>query len=149
LSEHTTLGVLYLYQNFDFERNQRVIGAQSRTVIHSMTASFAWQLAPSVALSVFGGPQYIPSEEYFIQSPALPGGGATVVVNPLFRTQWNEAAGGTLTKQAEKAAFNLMVQRSVTNGGGLLTAVTSSSIGIGARRKLQRGWDASFNVTYA
>ena len=148
LSEHTTLGVLYLYQNFDFEGSQSVIGAQSRIAVHSVLASFAWQLSPSVALSVFGGPQYIPSEEYFVPSPTLPGGGVTVG-NPLFRSQWNEAAGGTLTKQVEKTAFNLMVQRSVTDGGGLLTAVTSSSLGVGARRKLRRGWDASLNVTYA
>lgn len=148
LSEHTTLGVLYLYQNFNFAGNQSVIGAQSRIATHSVLASFAWQLSPSVALSVFGGPQYIPSEEYFVPSPTLPGGGVTVA-NPLFRSQWNEAAGGRLTKQAEKTAFNLMVQRSVTDGGGLLTAVTSSSLGVGARRKLRRGWDASLNVTCA
>jgi hypothetical protein len=148
LSEHTTLGVLYLYQNFSFEGSQSVIGAQSRITTHSVLASFAWRLSPSVALSVFGGPQYIPSEEYFVPSPTLPGSGVTVA-NPLFRSQWNEAAGGRLTKQGEKTAFNLIAQRTVTNGGGLLTAVTSSTVGVGARRKLLRGWDASLNVTYA
>jgi len=148
LSEHTSLGVMYFYQKFNFARSQTLIGAQSPTITHSVLASFAWQLAPSVTLSVFGGPQYIPSEEYFVQSPTLPGGGRTVE-NPLFRSQWNEAVGGALTKQVEKTAFNLTVQRSVTNGGGVLTAVTSSSVGIGASRKLRRGWDASSNLTFA
>ena len=148
ISEHTSLGVVYLYQDFNFARNQSLIGAQSRTVTHSVFASFAWQLAPSVTLSVFGGPQYIPSEEYFVQSPILPGGSGTIV-NPLFRSQWNEAAGGALTKQAEKTAFSLTAQRSVSNGGGLLTAAISSSVGMGASRKLRRGWDANFNLTFA
>jgi hypothetical protein len=148
LSEHTTLGVLYLYQHFDFEGTQSVIGAQSTISTHSVLASFAWQLSPSVAFSVFGGPQYIPSHEYFVQSSTLPGG-TVALSNPLFRSQWNEAVGGTLTKQAERTAFNLTAQRSVTNGGGLLTAVTSSSVGIGARRKLRTGWNASMNVTCA
>jgi hypothetical protein len=148
LSEHVTLGALYLYQNFNFENGQSVIGAQSRTTAHSLLASFAWQLSPSVMLSVFGGPQYIPSEEYFVQS-STPPGGSVAVANPLFRAQWNEAAGGVLTKQVEKTSLNLTAQRSVTNGGGLLTSVTSSTVGIGARRKLHRGWDTSFYLTFA
>jgi hypothetical protein len=146
LTEHTSLGVLYLYQDLNFRRNLTPIGARYRTVVHGLLASVAWQLSPSVELMVFGGPQYTPSQEYIVQSPALPGGGGTVA-NPLFRSQWNTAAGGTLTKQAEKTAFNLTAQRSVTNGGGVLTAVTSSSVAIGAHRKLARGWEASLNVT--
>jgi len=144
-SEHTTLGVLYLYQDFSFGRSQSLIAVQSRSVTHSVLASFAWQLSPSVKASVFGGPQYIPSEEYFVQSLRQ----GSQFANPFFPSQWNVAAGGTLTKQGEKTAFDLTVQRTVTNGGGLLTAVTSSSVGIGVRRKLQRGWDASWNVTCA
>jgi hypothetical protein len=148
LSEHTSLGLLYLYQDFTFERSQSLIGAQSGVVTHSALASLAWQLAPSVAISVFGGPQYVPSQHYFVQSPALPGGTGGLM-SPAFPARWDVAAGGTLTKKGEKNALNLTAQRMVTNGGGLLAAATNSSVGIGAGRKLQRRWDAGLNLSLA
>jgi hypothetical protein len=147
-SERTTLGVLYLYQSLNSGNSQSLIGARSHILTHSVLASFAWQLAPSVALTVFGGPQYIPSEVYSVQSPILPGGSGAIV-NPFFPAQWNWSAGGTLTKRVEKTALSFSAQRMVTNGGGLFTSATSSTLQFQVRRKLKSRWDASFNLTSA
>jgi hypothetical protein len=147
-SEHTTLGALYLYQDFNFENSQSVIGAQSRIVAHSALASFAWQMAPSVALSVFGGPQYTPPEAYSLPFSAVPRVGGTFA-NPISPARCAWSGGGTLRKKTERTALSFSAQRVVSNGGGLLAAATSSSGGIGASRKLRRGWDATFNLTLA
>jgi hypothetical protein len=148
LSEHTTMGVLYQFQSLKFAGIQNTFDANAHIFTHSILASFARQLSPSVELTVFGGPQYVQPKGYSKQSSALPEESG-LSVGPALRTPLNPALGLTLTKQAARMVFDLSAQRMVTNGGGLLSAATMSSIGIGVGRNLRRDWDATLNVNCA
>jgi hypothetical protein len=137
LSPHITLGVVYGFQNIRF-------GQDSRTLVHSAFFSYAQQISPSLMIRVFGGPQYSRLEELF----SLPSDSFLLQV-PISRTDWNWAIGGALTKRLDRTAFQLTTQRQVTNGGGLVGAVVSTSVGANVRRRLSRRWDAIWSGTYA
>ena len=137
LSPHNTLGVDYRFQNIHF-------GQDSRTLVHSAFFSYAQQISPSLTMSVFGGPQYSRLKELF-SLPSDP----FLLQAPVSRTDWNWAIGGALTKRLDRTVFQLTTQHQVSNGGGLIGAVVSTSVGAGVRRRLSRRWDAIWNGTYA
>jgi hypothetical protein len=60
------------------------------------------------------------------------------------QVEW--AGGGTVTKEAGKFAFLASAQRIVTDGGGFLAYVTSSSVDAGLRRQLGNRWDVALDV---
>jgi opacity protein-like surface antigen len=137
LSPHTTLGMDYQYEDISF-------GPDSRTLVHSAFFSYAQQVSPSLTLSVFGGPQFSRLHEVI----ALPLGPFMFRI-PISLATSNWALGGTVTKQADKTAFQLTAQHQVSDGGGLLGAVVSSSVGTSVRRRLPGRWDASWSAGYA
>jgi AMIN domain-containing protein len=137
LSRHTTVGIDYQYKDIRF-------GSDSRTLVHSAFFSYARQVSPSLTLSVFGGPQFSHLNEVII----FPLGPFTLRV-PVSLPTSNWALGGTLTKQLDKTAFQLTAQHQVSDGGGLLGAVVSSSAGVSARRRLPGRWDAIGSASYA
>jgi hypothetical protein len=137
LSRHTTLGIDYQYKEIRF-------GSDSRTHVHSAFFSYAQQVSPSLTLSVFGGPQFSRLNELII----FPLGPFTVRV-PVSLPTSNWALGAALTKQLDKTAFQLTAQHQVSDGGGLLGAVVSSSAGASARRRLPGRWDAIGSAGYA
>lgn len=141
VTNHTTVGLQYVFDDMSFGGNSLLLPS-SRTVIHSAFLSWAWQPAPSVTITAFGGPQYILPGAYPAQSGSLPGSGLFPVTG-ISPPQWQGAAGVTLSKQVRKTAFTLSVMRSASNGGGLLTSVTSSSADVGVRRHFMRRWDVS------
>jgi hypothetical protein len=137
LSRHTTLGIDYQYKDIRF-------GSDSRTLVHSAFFSYAQQVSPGLTLSVFGGPQFSHLNEVVI----FPLGPFTVRA-PVSLPTSNWALGGMLTKQLDKTAFQLTAQHQVSDGGGLLGAVVSSSAGANARRRLPGRWDAIWSAGYA
>lgn len=137
LSRHTTVGIEYLYEDIRF-------GPDSRTLVQSTFFSYAQQVSPSLNVSVFGGPQSSRLHEVVI----LPLSTFMLRI-PVFQTGWNWAIGGILTKQLRKTAFQLTAQREVSNGGGLLGAVVSSSSQASVRRRLRGRWDAICSAGYA
>jgi AMIN domain len=137
LTRHITLGGNYLLQDIRF-------GANSRTRVHSAFFSYAQQLSRSVTVSVFGGPQYLHNHDLFL----LPLGPSTLEI-PINEATWHWAMGGTLTKQIDKSAFQLTAQHQVSNGGGLIGAVVSTSAGASLRQRLPGRWDAIWSGSYA
>lgn len=137
LTRHTTLGIDYQYEDIRF-------GSDSWTLVQSAFISYAQQVSPSLTLSVFGGPQFSRLNEVIV----FPLGPFTVRV-PVSLPTSNWALGGTLTKQSDVTAFQLTAQRQVSDGGGLLGAVVSSSAGASARRRLPGRWDAIWRAGYA
>jgi hypothetical protein len=137
LSRHTTLGIDYQYKDIRF-------GSDSRTLVHSAFFSYAQQVSPSLTLSAFGGPQFSRVKEVI----TFPLGPFTIRV-PVSLPSSNWALGGMLTKQLDKTAFQLTAQHQVSDGGGLLGAVVSSSAGASARRRLPGRWDANWSAAYA
>jgi len=137
LSLHTTLGATYQFQDIFF-------GPDSRTVVNSVFFTYAQQFSPSVTISAFGGPQYSRLNELILFSS-----GPLTAQAPVSLTEWNWALGGTLTKRLDGTAFQLAAQHQISNGGGLIGAVESTSVGVSARRRLHGRWDASWSGNYA
>ena len=137
LSLHTTVGIEYLYEDIRF-------GPDSQTLVHSAFFSYEQQVSPSVTLSAFGGPQFSRLHEVVI----LPLSTLTLRI-PAFQTGLNWAVGGILTKQSRKTAFQLSAQHEVSDGGGLLGAVVSSSSRASVRRRLPGRWETIWSAGYA
>jgi hypothetical protein len=137
LSLHTTLGANYQFLDIQF-------GPASRTLVHSFFISYAQQVSPSVTISIFGGPQHSHLNE--IVPVAI---GPLTFQVPVLQAGWNWAMGGTLTKRLDRTVFLLTAQHQVSNGGGLIGAVNSTSIGASVRRQLPGRWDAVWSGNYA
>jgi hypothetical protein len=60
---------------------------------------------------------------------------------------WPWTAGGSLAKTTEKTGLQFSGGRAVTDGGGLLTTLTSTYATLGLNRRLIRRWSASCSVT--
>jgi AMIN domain len=137
LSLHTTLGANYQFLDILF-------GPDSRTLVHSFFFSYAQQLSPSVTISVFGGPQHSHSNE--IVPLAI---GPFTFHIPVVLAGWNWAMGSTVTKRLDRTVFLVTAQHQVSNGGGLIGAVISTSIGASVRRQIPGRWDAVWSGNYA
>jgi hypothetical protein len=137
LSLHTTLGANYLFQDISF-------GPDSRSLVNGFFFSYAQQFSPTVTMSIFGGPQHSHTNE--IVPVAF---GPLTLQVPVVLAGWNWAMGGTLTKRVERTAFSLTAQHQVSNGGGLLGAVISTSVAVSVRRQLPGRWDAVWSGGYA
>lgn len=137
LSPHTTVGINYMFQDIRF-------WPASRTLVHSGFLTYAQQFSPSLTLSLFGGPQYT----YLNDMLRLPLGPFTLQV-PVAQAQWNWAVGGSLTKRENNTVFQFSAGHQVSDGGGLIGGVSSSSVTASVRRRLARTWDATTSVGYA
>jgi hypothetical protein len=137
LSRHTTWGIDYQYKDIRF-------GSDSQTFVHSAFFSYSQQISPGLTLSAFGGPQFSRLNEVII----FPVGPFTIRV-PVSLPTSNWALAGTLTKQLDNTVFQLTAQHQVSDGGGLLGAVVSSSAGASASRRLPGRWDVNWSAGYA
>jgi hypothetical protein len=82
-------------------------------------------------VTIFGGPQYA---RRIGQSSGGPG-----VARP-----FQPSAGGSITKEVQKTAVDLSVQRSVSDSGGLYTLVKWTTASLGVRRRLVGRWEANW-----
>ncbi len=138
VNAHTNFGVVYLLQNLNF-------GNYSRFIIQSGFLSLTRQMSTGVALQVFAGPQYTRLHDRF--TGVFPTSrGQLPNVTPIFLARWHPAVGGTLTRQSDKTVLQMGVQRLATDGGGLLTAVTTTLAELELRRRLTRRWDTIWNL---
>jgi hypothetical protein len=139
LTDHMTLGALYLYQQLNLF-GPLAEGDASRLPVHSGLAALDWQMRPTVTLDAFLGPQYLMPEAVRGSTPQL---------TPSYPPQVNWAGGGTITKQGQDTAVFFTGQHLITDGGGFLTYATNSSVDLGLRRRLTRNWDATVDLSYA
>jgi hypothetical protein len=131
-SEHTTLGVLYLFQRVDIS-GQLQPGDATRMDVQSALPTVGWKPRPSVDLEFFGGPQAV---KQYGAGPA-----------PLSQVEW--AGGGTLTLQGQRSAVLFTAQRLVSDGGGLLSFVSNSYAAVSVRRRLLGQWDGTLGLSVA
>lgn len=125
----TTVGIDYLYETFH-------TGAGTRVGLD--VASIAWELAltPHIQVDVFGGPVHSAVRGRLL----LPVGPSVTLPLPFNRSDWHWAAGGGIKFQAGKNLFRLSGSRQVTDGGGLLDAVTNDVVQESFQRHMARRW---------
>jgi len=131
MTEHTTFGVLALHQDTTYQGGQ-ILGNRLRFQIESAYVFLASRLAPSVTVSINGGPQYFRTLGTSLAGTSIPG-------------KVQGAVGGSITKEVRKSAVNLTVQRSVTDGGGYYTSLINTSSTLGVRRRMVGQWDANIH----
>jgi hypothetical protein len=141
LSSHATLGLLYTFQVYQYQDAMQV-GSSPRTAVHSGIVSLAWKATPGLSLQVFGGPQYLPAHQIVSDEPT---GSVPATTNA--PGLWSWTAGGSVSKSTEKTTFQLAAGRAVTDGGGLLTTITSKYATLAVNRRLIRRWTAGCTVT--
>jgi hypothetical protein len=137
LSRHTTLGVDYLLQDIHF-------GSDSHTVVQSAILSYAQQFSRNLTVNIFGGPDYSRFNDFV----PFAFGPITVQI-PTSGEAWEWAVGGSLTEQLDRAVFTLTAQHQISDGGGLVGAVVSSSVTTSIRHRLYWRWDAVGTAGYA
>jgi hypothetical protein len=121
------LGVNYLFQDFTTET------IQLKTKTDSIYGSYTFYLKPNLSLSAFGGPQY--SDTF---------GPGTVPIK-----KWSPAGGGSVSWQGEQTSFAATFSHRITDGGGLLGAVTANSVNASFRAQLTRAMTGSIGGGYA
>jgi hypothetical protein len=96
--------------------------------MESAVVSVGARLAPTVTVTLFGGPEYV----------RIIGQSAVGVAG-----QFQPTGGGNITKEVRKIALDLSVERSVSGSGGLYALVKSTTASFGVRRRLVGRWEAN------
>jgi hypothetical protein len=128
VTEHTNFGILLLHQDSTFQGGG-ILGNRLRSQIESAIFSVGSRLSPTLSISVFAGPQYVRSV-----SPSLTQ--ASIAGNYQF------SGGGSITKEVRNTAFEISLQRSVSDGGGLYPSVSNNRAVFGIRRRVVGQWEA-------
>jgi hypothetical protein len=127
VTEHTSFGLLLLHQDSTFKGGE-AFGNNLRFQMESAVVSVGARLAPTVTVTLFGGPDYV----------RIIGPSAVGVAG-----QFQPSGGGSIAKEVRKTALNLTVQRSVSGSGGLYALVKSTTGSFGVRRRLVGRWEAN------
>jgi hypothetical protein len=127
VTEHSSFGLLLLHQDSTF-RGGEVLGNNPRFQMESAVVSVGSRLSPTVAVTIFGGPEYVR-----IIGPSAAG----------IAGQFQPTGGGSITKEVRKTALDLSVERAVSGSGGLYTLVKSTTGSLGVRRRLVGRWEAN------
>ncbi len=101
-------------------------------------ASIGWTvvLTPHLRANVFAGPTYSRMQG----SVLVPLGSLVTLSFPIDRSDWHWAAGGGITFATARNSFRVSASRQVTDGGGLLDAVTNETVQESFERRLGRRW---------
>ena len=132
MDAHTSFGILLLHQDTTYQGGD-VIGNRQRSQVESVVPSLGSRLSPSVTFTVFGGLQYVLT----IGQAFVGGSGAG---------NFQGTAGGSITKEGQKTALDLSLERSVSDGGGVYTSVIYTHAEVGVRRRLVGQWEAAWHA---
>ena len=141
VARHFTTGLEYRYENFRFSQSfhTRTQGGYLKVL---------WEASPFVTFSIYGGAEYADSMGLFqvpSTNPLQPGNVSVSLTTP----RWSPAGGGSVTFRSNQTLFRLTGQRLVSDGGGLLAAVTNSYEGAEIRRRIGGRWDGVLTVSNA
>lgn len=128
-SPRTTLGLVYVHEELH-------IGSRTRLGLDAPSAGLTLALSPRLTVNVYGGPVRTRLRDTLL----VPYGPGITLAFPQNRSDWRWAAGGGVTLRAGRTAFRASVAHAVSDGGGLLDAVTSDRGEASLDRRLARGW---------
>ena len=132
VTEHTSFGITFLHHDFKYQGGE-VYGTGLRAQVESTIFSYTSRLSPTVNVTVFGGPQYVHT-----LGQVSPGASRT--------GDLAGSAGGSITKQVQKTALDLSIQRSVVEAAGLYTTTVNTLATLGVRRRLIGRWEADWSL---
>ena len=128
-SPRTTLGLVYLHEELH-------IDPRTRLALDAPSLGLTLALSPRLAVNVYGGPVYTRLGDTLL----VPFGPFVTLAFPHNRKDWRWAAGGGLTLREGSTAFRANASHEVSDGGGLLDAVTSDAAETSLERRISRQW---------
>lgn len=134
-SPRTTLGLVYVHEELH-------VGPRTRLGLDAPSAGLTLALSPRLMLNVYGGPVYTRLRDTLL----VPYGPLITLAFPHNRTDWRWAAGGGLTLRAGRMALRARAAHEVSDGGGLLDAVTSDRAEASVERRLARTWTLEWSA---
>lgn len=140
-SARNLIGATYRFQRLTFSP------MENDTFVHSVLATYTFQIKPNVTLSLFAGPQHTDvSTQIMVPTVQLPL--VYFVSIPIEQNSWSTAAGGSFSWNGQRTSFIADASRSVSDGGGLLGAVNLTSFDASVRRQVSRNYAANLGVAY-
>ena len=137
-SPRNTLGFTYTFQKF------ATLGQiREHSTSHSVLVFYTLNLKPNMALSFFGGPdRNVTNDQYTIIFFPF--------IIPISKTQsrWMVDGGMTFGWQGQRTSMRANFIRHVTDGGGLVGAVTAYSSSGDVRRQLTQRWTGIVGLSY-
>jgi hypothetical protein len=141
VSARHSIGVTYRFQRFTFTP------VANNTTANSILATYTLHFQANMTLSLFGGPQHVDTAVQSVTtSVALPQ--IELLAVPASRHFWTGTGGATYVWNGLHNGVTADVIRGVSDGGGLLGAVTLTSADVGFRRQLSRRLTSTFGFIY-
>lgn len=132
-----TLGFMYDYQDLGFPK------AHSRTVTHSFQAVEQYSFTPNMTVTLFAGPEYSRQHDIVELNFLL-----FILSFPTFHTMWSPVAGAQYAWQGQHNAFRASYVHKISDGGGLIGAVTLNHGEAEFRSQLTRRWTFTLDGYY-
>ena len=138
ISARQMVGVLYDYQDLGFPV------AHARTTSHAVEGFDEIAITPNMKLTVFGGPEYSRQHDQVEINLFF-----FTIVLPTFKTMWSPTAGAEYSWQGARNAIRGGYIRKISDGGGLIGAVTLNDGNAEFRHQLTRRWTLNLDGYYA
>ncbi|HKW88063.1 MAG TPA: hypothetical protein VJN21_04840 [Candidatus Acidoferrales bacterium] len=133
-SPRNTIGLQYQGQALEFPQQN------ARTFIHAFSILDVITFSSHASLTLFGGPDYSLTSNQVEFSL-----GGIIIQIPLKKNSWSGAGGAIVSLRGERAAFTGEFSRGISEGGGLLGAVSMTSGRLDLVERLTKNWDIDMN----
>ena len=131
-------GIAYSYQRLSFNPDTQQVQTHSFFLFHTIYLQSRMQLA------LFAGPEYTDVSGTVVDNTVAP-----PLITSAAHQGWSTAGGASFSWQGQRTSLHASGVRKVSDGGGLLQAVTVTT-GEGAiRRQLTRNTNLEFSGVYA
>ena len=138
VSARNTIGFQYQGQALEFPQQN------ARTFTHSIAFLDVINFSSYASLTLYGGPDYSLTSNQVAFSL-----GNIIIQIPLKKNAWSGAGGAIFSYRGTRTAFKGEFSRGVSEGGGLLGAVSMTSGRLELVERLTKNWDISMNGTGA
>jgi hypothetical protein len=131
-------GIAYTYQRLTFSPDTQQVQTHSFFLFHTIYLQRRMQLA------LFAGPEYSDLTGVLVNNTVTPPS-----LTPVAHQGWSTAGGASFAWQGQRTSIHAGGIRKVSDGGGLLQAVTVISGNGAIRRQLTRNANIEFSGVYA
>lgn len=138
MSPKNTIGLQYQGQALEFPQQN------ARTFTHTFSILDTITFSSRSSLTLFGGPDYSLTSNQVVFSL-----GGIIIQIPLKKNSWSGAGGAIFTFRGVRTALTGEFSRGISEGGGLLGAVSATSGRLELVERLTKNWDIDMNGTGA
>jgi len=131
-------GVAYTYQRLRFSPDTQQVDTHSFFLFHTIYLRTRMQLA------LFAGPEYTDFRGQVVDNTVSP-----PQISTAAHQRWSTAGGASFSWQGQRTGIRASGIRKVSDGGGLLEAVTVTTGEGAVRRQLTRTSNLEFSAIYA